>query len=96
MSSKNIRKHQPESQRSLCFSFGDRAVSICAPRTTLGSFLCSALRDEMQVDCVLFDGGNIRGAIAACIAARATRSSATRVLSGGAKAKALRHMRHGS
>eukprot|EP00439_Symbiodinium_sp_Y106_P085940 s683_g30.t1 len=30
-------------------------------QTTLGSFLCSALRDEMQVDCVLFDGGNIRG-----------------------------------
>ena len=32
-------------------------------RTTLGSFLCSALRDELEVDCVLFDGGNIRGAI---------------------------------
>lgn len=31
-------------------------------RTTLGSFLCSALRDELEVDCVLFDGGNIRGA----------------------------------
>ena len=32
-------------------------------RTTLGSFLCSALRDELEVDCVIFDGGNIRGAI---------------------------------
>ncbi|CAK8991260.1 3'-cyclic-nucleotide 2'-phosphodiesterase/3'-nucleotidase [Durusdinium trenchii] len=30
-------------------------------QTTLGSFLCSALRDELEVDCVLFDGGNIRG-----------------------------------
>ena len=33
-------------------------------RTTLGSFLCSALRDELEVDCVLFDGGNIRGDLA--------------------------------
>jgi len=30
-------------------------------QTTLGSFLCSALRDELEVDCVIFDGGNIRG-----------------------------------
>ncbi|CAE7409528.1 unnamed protein product [Symbiodinium pilosum] len=45
--------------------FPDKPVmsskSIRQKQTTLGSFLCSALRDEMQVDCVLFDGGNIRG-----------------------------------
>lgn len=27
----------------------------------MGSFLCDALRKELEVDCVLFDGGNVRG-----------------------------------
>lgn len=30
-------------------------------QTTMGHFLCNGLRDELEVDCVLFDGGNIRG-----------------------------------
>ncbi|CAJ1403409.1 unnamed protein product [Effrenium voratum] len=35
--------------------------NIRRQQTTLGSFLCSALRDELEADCVVFDGGNIRG-----------------------------------
>eukprot|EP00434_Breviolum_minutum_P030038 symbB.v1.2.026561.t1/scaffold2666.1/size75462/1 len=30
-------------------------------QTLMGTFLCDALRKELEVDCVLFDGGNIRG-----------------------------------
>lgn len=30
-------------------------------QTLMGSFLCDALRKELEVDCVLFDGGNVRG-----------------------------------
>lgn len=30
-------------------------------QTSLGHVLCNALREELEVDCVLFDGGNIRG-----------------------------------
>jgi len=30
-------------------------------QTTMGSLLCNALRRQLAVDCVLFDGGNIRG-----------------------------------
>ena len=30
-------------------------------QTTMGTIICNALRQEMDVDCVLFDGGNIRG-----------------------------------
>lgn len=30
-------------------------------QTTIGHLLCNGLRDELQVDCALFDGGNIRG-----------------------------------
>jgi hypothetical protein len=47
------------SQSHLCRRRDDSSRLL---RTTLGSFLCSALRDELEVDCVLFDGGNIRGA----------------------------------
>lgn len=30
-------------------------------QTKMGTFLCDALKSELEVDCVLFDGGNIRG-----------------------------------
>jgi hypothetical protein len=29
-------------------------------QTSIGHLICNGLRDELQVDCVLFDGGNIR------------------------------------
>eukprot|EP00931_Biecheleriopsis_adriatica_P064192 TRINITY_DN39015_c0_g1_i1.p1 TRINITY_DN39015_c0_g1~~TRINITY_DN39015_c0_g1_i1.p1 ORF type:complete len:924 (-),score=135.39 TRINITY_DN39015_c0_g1_i1:279-3050(-) len=37
------------------------STSCCSQQTAMGYFLCDGIRQELEVDCVLFDGGNIRG-----------------------------------
>lgn len=37
------------------------SAKIRLKQTTMGTFLCTGLRDELEADCCLFDSGNIRG-----------------------------------
>lgn len=60
--------HQLERLRgAVALMYFDKSMPLMSSKnvrkvqTSIGHLLCNGLRDELQVDCILFDSGNIRG-----------------------------------